>query len=472
VRLAIGIAGPNNVPSVGLRSLSYLIYMERLVQTRRDGRAEPALAERWEVSPDGLTWRFFLRPRLTFHDGTPIDAAVVAARLLDCRVQPMTPLPCRDIVSIEPEGSRTVVIRLRRRSGLLLDSLNLVAIYGDKRGQISAGPFRQVSAGPDSVALDAFANYFRGAPSIDRVELKPFPSARNAWAAMMRGEIDVLWDVAPEALEFIEQSSNTQVRTFRRPYVFTMGLNLRNPVLASREVRLALNLAVNRTELIARVLRGHGYPATDHVWPGHWAYNHELRRLRYDPAEASRLLEAHGLRMPAASRDDTPSRFRFTCLIPEKEMRFERSSLLLQRQLIEVGIDMQIEPVPAQEFGQRLAKGQYDAFLIDLISTTGLDRVYQTWHSPEAGAELITSGYQSADAALDALREARTDEETRAAVEAVQRVLRDDPPAVFLCWLEGARAVSARFRVPLIPDRDILVSLPQWQLQSAHDPAP
>jgi peptide/nickel transport system substrate-binding protein len=445
-----------------MRSLGYLIFTERLVSARRDGRMEPALAERWEQSADGLTWRFILRPNLTFHDGSPIDAAVVAARLLDCQRQPLSMPACRDIVSIESEGPRTVVLHLKRRSSLLLDSMNLVPLYGDKLGTISAGPFK---TSKKASAFESFPDYFRGKPAIDGVDLKLFPSARNAWAALMRGEIDMLWDVAPDALDFIEQSSNTQVRSFLRPFVFTMTLNTRHPALKSRDVRLALNLAVNRTEIIARVFRGHGYPATDHVWPRHWAYNHELRRLRYDPAEASRLLDAQGMRMPPMTRQDTPARFRFTCLIPEKDIRFERMGLLLQRQLIEVGVDMQIEPIPNDQLFARIASGDYDAFLIDMVSATTLDRVYQTWHSPEAGGPATGTGYKAADAALDRLREAKNDEELRAAVDAVQRVLRDDPPAVFLCWSETSRAVSARFRVPLIPDRDVVASLPQWQLQ-------
>jgi len=476
VRLAIGYAGPGRLSGVGARALGYLFSTERLVQFRRDGRAEPGLAERWEQSADGLTWRFFLRPKLTFHDGKPIDAEVIARHVRGCRVA-----GCRDIVAVETEDPQTVAVRLRRPSALLLDSLNDVAIYSDEAREISAGPFRYVpnaagaDSGPggrDTYAFEAFPQYHRGYPGIDRVELKVFPNARNAWAAMMRGEIDMLYEVAPDALDFIEQSSNTQVRSFLRPYVFTMGFNVKHPALADRDVRRALNMAVNRTEIIQRVFRDHAYPATDHVWPRHWAYDHELPRLRYDPAKAIELLEAKGLRIPpadganGAARRDTPSRFRFTCLTYEGDMRFERMGLLLQRQLAEVGIDMRIEVVSVAELMKRLHIGQFDAFLVDLISNSGLDRVYQFWHSPEGAPKQFDTGYTGADAALDRVREARTEEETRQAVRSLQQVMRDDPPAIFLLWSHTSRAVSARFRVPLTPDRDIFATLPQWTLVS------
>jgi peptide/nickel transport system substrate-binding protein len=475
VRLAVGYAGSGTVSGIGGSALGYLVSSERLVALRRDGRVEPSLAERWEQTDDGLTWRFILQPNLTFHDGKPIDAEVIARHLRTCRST-----TCRDISSVEVEGPRTVVMRLRRSSALLLESLNSLAIYSDETGKWSAGPFRSIPSkdGPGTISYEAFPQYHRGYPTVDRLDLKMFPNARNAWAAMMRGEIDMLYEVAPDALDFIEQSSNTQLRSFLRPYVFTMGLNLKHPALADRDVRRALNMAVNRTEIITRVFRGHAYPATDHVWPRHWAYDHELPRLRYDPARAIELLEAKGLRLPpnnganASSRTETPARFRFTCVIPEGHAVIERMGLLLQRQLAEVGVDMRIEVVAPADLPKRLPTGQFDAFILDVMATPGLEPVYRTWHSPEGQPKGIETGYAAADGVLDRLREARTEEETRQAVRALQQVMRDDPPAVFLLWSNTARAVSARFRVPLTPDRDIFGTMPQWTLASPPDAAP
>jgi len=263
------------------------------------------------------------------------------------------------------------------------------------------------------------------------------------------------------------------VRSFLRPFVFTMGLNIRHPALADPDVRRALNMAVNRTEIIRRVFRDHAYPATDHVWPRHWAYDHELPRLRYDPAKAIELLEAKGLRLPPstanASRTETPSRFRFSCMIPEGQLVHERMGLLLQRQLAEVGIDMRIEVVSINELVRRMPAGEFDAFLLDVMASPGLDPIYQAWHSPEGPAKNWETNYKAADGALDRLREARTEEETRQAVRALQQVMRDDPPGVFLLWSNMSRAVSARFRVPLTPDRDIFGTVAQWTLASPPD---
>ena len=109
VRLAIGYAGPGKLAGFGGMALGYLITTERLVQFRRDGRVEPSLAERWEQSADGLTWRFYLRPNLTFHDGTPIDAEVSARHVRITIINKGTKReqqqngPCPFVVDCPPE---------------------------------------------------------------------------------------------------------------------------------------------------------------------------------------------------------------------------------------------------------------------------------------------------------------------------------------------------------------------------------
>jgi hypothetical protein len=85
------------------------------------------------------------------------------------------------------------------------------------------------------------------------------------------------------------------------------------------------------------------------------------------------------------------------------------------------------------------------------------------WHSTPP-SPFFRSGYASADASLDRLRAARTDDETRAAVHALQRTMHEDPPAVFLYWEQRSRAVSRRFLLPTGEDLDILRSIDRWQL--------
>lgn len=469
VRLAIGIADPRKYtnPDSGIGVIVSLLENEGLVRNGRNGRAEPVMAERWVASEDGLTWHFFLRAGTRFHDGTPLDAAVAAASMRRDLSNYGIYAGLRDVTTIEAVGPLELVIHLRRPNSLLINSLASFIITSPKKA--SAGLFRLVARNAESASLEATSDPARRRSNIDRVDIRLYPSARNAWSAMMRGEVDVLHEIAPQALEFVEHSSQTQLKSFLRPYVYTLGFNMRHPVLRSREVRLALNTAVNREDISKVIFQGRGVAANGHVEPRHWAYDDSVPRFPYTPSEAKRMLDAAGLPVKPSADRRMQSRFRFICLLPSDD-RYERMGLMLQRQLLEVGIDMQLEPLPLRALPARLQSGQYDAFLFEMAGAN-LDWVYSFWHSPEPpNPVFIDSGYTGADLALDQLRNARTEDETRAAVVALQRAQRDDPPAAFLLWNQPVRAVSARFRLPDVGDRDILWTIPQWQLAEPGQP--
>ncbi len=471
VHLTVGYPDPRlYAADSGVAVMVSLLEDERLVRLTPDGHFSPALAERWEESPDGLTWRIYIRRGLRFHNGAPLDAAAVATSVRGA-IGPAARPGLRHVVSVEAPDPLQVVIHLARPSRFVLDALYPLSIRTTETTQGTTGPAKVVGAGPfrieaqtkDSTTLSAFPGYFRGKPTIDRVDIRPYKDARSAWTGLMRGEIDMLYEVTPDVRDFIEGSKATQVRSFLRPFVYSLGVNMRHPVLRQRAVRLALNQAVNRDDIVKIPFGGRGQPAASVIWPKYWAYDERVPAFPYAPAEARRLLDEAGLPVKPAQNGQMPGRFRFTCLLVQNDARFERMALLLQRQLIDVGIDMQLEALPAATVMQRLSRGQYDAYLMT-TNAANIDWVYMFWHSPQEGAPaMIDSGYQAADAALDRLNGARTDEEMRAAMVDLQRVMRDDPPVVPLCWSESSRAISGRFRAPGPNDRDIWSTVWQWQ---------
>jgi peptide/nickel transport system substrate-binding protein len=470
VRVVVGIAQPRRgvAPDTGIAGVARLLQGASLVAVDPVGRAQPALADRWESS-DLLTWRFRLRERLTFHDGTPLTAAEMRDVIApDGTVgDTFDVLPgLRDVTAVEAPAHDELVVRLRRHSSLLLEALALLPVRGGKDGSSGTGPFVLEASRPGRATLRAFDAYYRGAPSVRQVELRSFPTQRAAWGAAMRGEIDVMYEVAPEAAAFVDASAATRAFSFLRPYVYFMGFNLSHPVLARREVRVAINHAVDRQLVIHRSLGGRGMAASGHVWPRHWAHDGLVAPPAFDPGLAIRTLETAGLPV----RDDArrtgrgPSRFTITALLPADYPVLERMALVIQKELSEVGIDLALEPVPELELRRRLGSGQFEAYINEMAAGQGLNWPYWFWHTAPGDGAWVRSGYAAADAALDAVRDARTDNEVRAAVSAFQRTLVTDPPGVFLCWGEISRAVARRFAVPPERDRDVMGTLPQWRL--------
>jgi peptide/nickel transport system substrate-binding protein len=457
-------------PTTGTRSDSVVAVMDRLryaalVTTARDGAVQAGLAERWESSPDGLEWRFTLRPRLAFADGVPLDAAAVARVLDDARRAPRAAPGLRDIVSVRADGPRTVVVTQRAPSTLLFEAISQEWITRPGSPAM-AGPYRLVSGGGpgETAVLEAFDAYYLGPPGVRRVEIRGYPSPRAAWVALMRDEIDVLYDVPPEAIEFVEASTDVQAYSFLRSYVHLLGFNLAHPVLRDRRVRVALDMAVDRHAVIRHTYAGRGVPANDGLWPRHWAYDAAAAPRQHDPVRARALLAEALPGLPRGDRAGRPApRLRLSCILPAGYPEFERSALVLQKQLLDVGVDLALEVLPAGELIARLGAGRFETYVFEQLAGPGLNWTYSFWHSPEGEAPWVRSGYRSVDAALEALRRAPTPDALRAALREVQRGLAADPPAVFLAWTETSRAVRRRFIVSPDSDRDVFPLLPLWR---------
>ena len=439
---------------------------EGLVRTSPDGHLEPLLAESWTIADAGTTVLINLQQDVSFHDGSRMTAADVKASLDQVRSDPRRPM-LGDIESIETPGPHSVLIRLARPSAQLV--LFELGVRIEKRtGEgltVGTGPFRVAArGGNEETTLLANPHYHRGAPLIDEVHLKEYPTLRTAWAAMMRSEIDLLYDVPIVSREFVDADSSVRVSALESPYAFALVFNTREPPFDDPRLRVALSHAIDREAIIEDAFRGHASVASG-IWREHWVYGGVDRRYRHDPKRANRLLRELGLERPSSvdATGEFPSRLRFECLVGVNQAQHERTALLLQRQLRRVGVEMEIVAKPFEEVEYEIGTGpdSWGAVLLPVNSARNLTRLYTYWHSSQP---IAVSGFTGADDALEALRLSVTDADVEVAARRVQRILFEEAPAVFLAAAEDARAVSRRFVVPDEPGRDIVETLWQWRV--------
>jgi peptide/nickel transport system substrate-binding protein len=451
----------------GLQAAARLISFEGLVSLGRDGRPQPRLAASWSLSPDGLAWTIRLRPNAFFHDGSPVDSIAVRQSLersLGNADRDLAP-GLADIMKIENPSDDTVVLHLQDRSTFALDDLSVAIAKIAKDGQqVGTGPFHITSSTNSQVTMTSVGRYYRGKPQIDQLVWKAYPTVRTAWAAMMRREIDFLYEVGEDAREFVEGEASTQVFPFLRNYVYSVSLNLKRPTFRDVRIRRALNHAVNRPAIVRQAFKGHGLTSSGSAWPEHWAFDSTVSDYSYDPSRASALLDAALHNAVISPRPGhSASRLHFTCIFPENFALWERMALLVQRDLAEIGVDMELEAVTVAEFNRRISAGDFDAVLIELIVGNAPSRPYTFWYSQSRRA---FTGYNNTevDAAFDGMRRAGNDLEYRQAFGAFQRALLQDPPAIFLALGEVSRAVSKRFQVNAPPQSDILPTIADWRV--------
>ena len=301
--------------------------VEGLVATREDLSVGPMLADHWTVSSDGRTYTFFLREGVVFHNGAPLTSADVVWSL-DRYLNPGTGWRCGPelsasgigIRSVTAAGPLTVVIELERPAPLFLTTLaradcggtgilqrESVGLDGRWRIPIGTGPF-QFSAWKRNqyVELTRFAKYAsRGGPRdgntggkqalVDKIRFLIIPDGSAARAAVVRGSLDVLDNLAPQELSGLRGQPGVQLQISPTLDLYLIRFQTNDPVLQDERLRRAIALTIDTKALTRAVTWGTGQPDNSPVpsaSPFFGPVEARLREVNLD--EARQLLAQSG----------------------------------------------------------------------------------------------------------------------------------------------------------------------------------
>lgn len=324
----------------------------------------PGLAESWEVSEDQLTWTFTLRPGVTFHDGTPWDADAAMYNLdrlvnvdsptYDEELAGLAGVRITGIESAEKIDDMTIALHTKGPWGFLDEDIAalpfgspaaLEAGGGDMSAQpVGTGPFKFESQtrGQELVFVKN-EDYWKGAPKLDKVIIRPLPEVTSRMAALRAGEVNWIEVPSPDEAPALE-AEGFQVKTNSYPHNWPWQLNMEKPPFDKVEVRQAINYAIDREALAADLLQGTAGPAYTYLGPGDTAWEDGLDHYSYDPEKAKELLAEAGY----------PDGFTARVSISTSgsgQMLPIAMNEALQRDLAEVGVNIELEPI---EWGSML----------------------------------------------------------------------------------------------------------------------
>lgn len=289
-----------------------LVY-EPLVRYAPDGSITPALAEAWEISEDGLTWTFRLRPGVTFHDGTPFDAAAAwwnLERWVDDEAHNWLPTSAR-IASIETPDHTTLVLTLTGAYYPAIQDFALVRPVRflspasvDAEGAfvqpIGTGPWQVETLSDEAATLQRYADYWGELPALDKIAIEVVLDAQTRVAGLLSGDLhaiggEYLGSIPPESLDALEQSDEVTLLSDEGTTAFYIAANGSSVPLGDRRVRQALNHAIDRQGLVDAIFLGRADVA-DGLLPTAIPYvaPTELGTYSYDPEKARTLLAEAG----------------------------------------------------------------------------------------------------------------------------------------------------------------------------------
>ncbi|GAB3206783.1 ABC transporter substrate-binding protein [Marinactinospora thermotolerans] len=427
-----------------------------------DNRVVPALAESWEISDDERTYTFHLREGVTWHDGEPFTADDVVFTIEGVRDGGFaTSNKYANVTSVTAEDDTTVVVELERPTPALLDTLSngilpehLLADSGIDdpafgEHPIGTGPFQLDTWEHGSYArLTAFADYYAGPPGLDAVTISYVPDAATRLIQLNNGEIDAAY-LEPQQAGEVEGNPDLRLEVYPTADYRGVLFNMEDERFADPALRQAMNYAVDREAIVESVLYGYGTPAGGPLDQSPF-HVEDAVDYSFDPGRVEEIMTEAGYERNGEDvweKEGEPVSFELTTFAEDGV----RSAMIevVATQLREQGFDVTAEPRPRDAVDW----AGLESFLIGWGTPYDADSsLYGPFHSSEAladgGSNYGSYANDEVDAALEAGRGTNDEAERAAAYADFQRALAEDPPYVWLTYLDAVNAVPANLTGP------------------------
>jgi len=285
----------------------YEMVYEPLVRYGKNGEIEPGLAERWEISEDGTTYTFYLRKGVKFSDGTDFNADSVlwnAQRWQKNELKGFS-APLKEARKID---DHTVELVFESAAYACLTELTYPRPYrmlgessldeeGDFKTMVGTGAWMVENYQAEQEAVMIPNPYYWGEkPKVDKIFLKQVGDGQSRCMALQSGEADIsISDIPSESLPVIEEDDSLKVLNVDGTLGFFLIENYENEILQDKNVRQALNYAVNKEVLVNDLLDGTARAATGLLTPETpYVSEEKIKGYSYDLEKAKNLLSESG----------------------------------------------------------------------------------------------------------------------------------------------------------------------------------
>jgi len=428
-------------PHLTTDSTSQMVHFqifEPLVKMGRDGQFEGVLAESWET-PDDLTWRFHLRQGVTFHNGEAFNADAVTFSLDRIRkpelespaasgLAPITGITkvddfTVDVVSAEPYAAMLSILY----GGLAILPPGYIAEVGDDgfaQAPVGTGPYTFVEWAKDvEVRMAAYADHWRGKPAIEELVFRPIPEDSARIAALQNEEVDWIAALNIERVADFEDSDQITIGTRPGQGIYAQMDTVKTEVFTSREVRQAVNHAVNVQSIIDDLLDGRATRLPSVFFSSTPGFDPDMAPYAHDPDLARQLLSDAGY----------GDGFEVTFSVApgqQAAQKLQEVGEAIAQDLSQVGITANLELLDPSVHSERYHNAEFQFFVSAWGSSHESGRYVDTLlHSQRRGYY-----YQNpeADALINDFMQTVDPDARAAAGKAANEYLYEDAPWLFL----------------------------------------
>lgn len=467
----------------------YDFIYDRLVYTDYNGDFSPRLADSWESNEDGTVITFYLNENVKWHDGEPFTAQdmVFAAQVA---TNPDTTVTRRsyfaslvgtddDGVCENPEELGVVAVdnytlEYHFKTGVAVSTFLYVDAqryypmpyhllkdvpYSEMESNeywqnpVGTGSFKFVSAvAGENVNLEANMDYFLGAPNMDKVVFK-FMANTSLAAALMSGDLDMTISDVPVADVALLQGTDDLVADPLPSYNYTyMTINCEKEYFQDIRIRQAINMAINREEIVEQGLYGFGDIATNSLNRDNPYYNPAIDADPYDPDTAKQLLEEAGW--------DFDRELVFVSY--ETNAARAAATLIIQQNLQDIGMKVTIQNVDWSTLINMVREGESDLSILGGAGSLDPDdsRVLMQVGGAQNFCHIQDSKYYELSLAG---HNALTQEEKQEYYYELQQELYDDPTYIWLYHMDTTPVYNSSIgNVPITDFINLNYNAHEW----------
>jgi len=473
--ISLGIVGvprfinPILANSLADQDLVALIY-SGLMRKSENGALLPDLAEKYEMSKDGLTYTFTLKDNLYFQDGEPItsdDVLFTINKVKDTIIQSPQKVNW-DGVNVEKIDEKTVQFTLKQPYASFLENTTLgimpahlwnnspnspMELNNANTNPIGSGPYminsvsKQSSGIINSYELVPFKKFILGEPYIKNINLYFYQNEDDLVNALLNNSVDEVSSITPLNAENLKER-NYQVESAVLPRIFGLFFNQNvNHLFTDKTVVTAINQVINKEKIVRDVLFGYGIVIDNPIPPNMLEYptvdaqpdisrEEILQKVQSDLAKDGWKMGTDGFleKTTTDKKKKVTTKLEFS-ISTGNAPELAKTALLIEEDLAEVGIKVDIKTFDAGNLNQNVIRPRkYDALLFGEIINHESD-LFAFWHSSQRkDPGLNVAMYTNAkvdkileDASVTVDEQARTKKYIQFEDE-----IKKDMPAVFL----------------------------------------
>ena len=417
-----------------------------LFYTDENLEPQPCLVESYEIVSD-TEWVFKLKQGVKFHNGEELKASDVKFSLERAKEMPRVKQYVEQIDSITVEDDHNLTLHLAEPYAPLLAALShtgtsivpeaAVTAQGDAfwENPIGTGPMQFVEWVPnDHYSLKRFDDYFKGPGKTTSLTLRIMPEGGARTIALETGEIDM--SISVDATDVQNVKANKELMALEKTSVSVeyLAMNCEKEPFNDPKVRQAINYALNQQEIIDVVLEGRGQVANSVMNVNIPGYSEEITGYSQDLEKAKALMAEAGY----------PDGFK-TTLFASGDVR-NREAQIIQAQLLEIGIEVDIQLYEWGAFLDAINKGEHDMFISSWSNAT-MDpdaSIFPLFHTKNFGATGNRAFYSNPE--VDTLIEQAQKESDNAKrmelYKEIQQKINDDAP--WVCLFYGTTCTGIR----------------------------